>query len=154
METNMGLLQEIHKRIKAKEAEINDLEQNIQSLKMRREAAKAYIAGLQDILPRVQRDEGTSSSSAGNGKQMVFRSGSSAELVHQVLANEGAPLHVNRILEKLGKAGDKKAKLALVGTLSRYAREGIAFKKTGPNTFSLVASAAHQADELPKEFGT
>jgi hypothetical protein len=151
----MGLLQDILKRIRAKESEVTEIEQEIQSLHMKKEAARAYIAGLQDILPRVQRDE--ASSSGSDGRNVEFRKGSTPEIVRVILEKHAAPMHADQILERMGKSGDKKAKLALVGTLSRYAREGIGFKKTAPNTFALITldatGSAHASDEIPEGFG-
>lgn len=151
----MGLLQDIQKKIKAKEFEVSEIQGQIRSLELRLEAAKAYISGLQEILPRVQKGE--PSNGTGDGKAVEFRKGSAPEIAREILDKEGAPMHVNQILQKMGKFGDKKAKLALVGTLSRYARQGIVFKKTAPNTFSLIEIDATKTkrgeDDLPEDFG-
>jgi hypothetical protein len=158
----MGLLQDIQKKIRAKESEIADIEEEVRNLHVRKEAAKAYISGLQDILPRVQRDEG----GGGSVTSVDFRKGSQPEIVKALLQKAGTPLHVDVMLERMGKSGDKKAKLALVGTLARYARQGMAFKKTAPNTYALIgmdvqaqetsqeADASEEtSDELPAGFG-
>lgn len=161
----MGLLQDIQKKIRAKESEIVDIDEQIRSLSIRKEAAKAYIAGLQEILPRVQRDEIAGGSSA-DSKRVEFRKGSASEVVRAILEKAGIPLHVDVILEKMGKTGDKKAKLAVVGTLARYTREGIVFRRSAPNTYALIGTDAQTqetseqgnvveeaADELPEGFG-
>ena len=148
----MGLLQDIQKRIRAKEAEVIEIERKIRDLEIQREAAKAYIQGLQEILPRVQRDEGTN----GGGRQTDFRKGSAPELVQQLLRKTGKPLHINQILEELGRPVEKKARLALAGTLSRCTRERLVFRKVAPNTFGLIESETQgdqPGDELPEEFG-
>jgi len=161
----MGLLQDIQKKIRSKESEILEIEEQIRNLAVRKEAAKAYISGLQDILPRVQRDE-IAAGGTGDSKRIEFRKGSQPEVVRDMLEKAGTPLHVDVMLEKMGKAGDKKAKLALVGTLARYARQGLAFKKTAPNTYALIGrdgqsqetsqqtdTSQEPAEELPEGFG-
>lgn len=150
----MGLVQDIQKRIRAKETEVVEIENKIRNLEIQREAAKAYIQGLQDILPKVQRDEGTN----GGTRQAEFRKGSAPELVQQLLRKTAKPLHINQILEGLGRPVEKKTRLTLAGTLSRCAREHLVFRKVAPNTFGLIEleTAADQlpaGDELPEEFG-
>lgn len=159
----MALLQDIQKRIRAKEAEIVEIEEQISKLVILKEAARAYALGLQEILPRVQRDE--VANGAGDGKPVEFRKGSAPAIVREMLEKSGSPMHANQILEKMGKSGDKKAKLALVGTLARYARQGVGFKKTAPNTYALIGSdipavevtaeetAEETSDDLPESFG-
>lgn len=156
----MGLLQDIQRKIKAKESEIADIEEEIRSLVIKKAAAKAYISGLQDILPRVQRDEAPAETKAAE-----FRKGSAPGVVRDMLEKAGTPLHVDVILERMGKAGDKKAKLALVGTLARYARQKVGFKKAAPNTYTLIGEpqngtpqeqmpiAEETEEELPEGFG-
>lgn len=160
----MGLLQDIQRKIRAKESEIIDIEEEIRTLFVRKEAAKAYISGLQEILPRVQRDESSSGGSA-ESRRTEFRKGSAPEIVRDMLEKAGTPLHVDVMLDRMGKAGDKKAKLALVGTLARYTRQGIAFRKAAPNTYALIGNdpqaqvapqeseRTEEAEEVPKGFG-
>lgn len=149
----MGLLQDIQRKIKAKDAEVIELKEKMRAIELQIESAKSYILGLQEILPRVAREENVSP--ANNGATMEFRKGSAPDLVKGVLVQEGSALHVDEILVRLGKSGDKKAKLALVGTLSRYAREGMVFKKTAPNTFALISDAGGTGEQEPPEgFGS
>lgn len=150
----MSLLQDIQKRIRAKEAEVNEISNKIKDLEMQREAAKAYIQGLQDILPKVQRGEGAN----GSGRQTDFRKGSAPELVQQLLRKTGKPLHINEILEGLGRPVEKKTRLALAGTLARCARDRLVFRKVAPNTFGLIEAETEEdqppaGDDLPEEFG-
>lgn len=143
----MGLVQDIQRKIKSKEAEILEIDEEIRALELKRSGSKAYIQGLQDILPKAQKDEGTN----GEPKTGGFRSGSAPELVKLLLKKTGKPLHINQILEGIGKPVEKQQRLSLVSTLSRYAREGNVFKKTAPNTFSLIEFDS--TDELPAGFG-
>lgn len=150
----MSLLQDIQKRIRAKETEVNEISNKIKDLEMQREAAKAYVQGLQDILPKVQRGEGAN----GGGRQTDFRKGSAPELVQQLLRKTGKPLHINQILEGLGRPVEKKTRLALAGTLARCARDRLVFRKVAPNTFGLIESETEvdqppSGDDLPEEFG-
>lgn len=150
----MGLLQDIQKRIRAKEAEVVEITNKLRDLEIQRESAKAYIQGLQEILPKVQREEGTN----GGGKQTDFRKGSAPELAQQLLRKTGKPLHINQILEGLGRPVEKKTRLALAGTLARCARERLVFRKVAPNTFGLIESETERdlppaGDGLPEEFG-
>ena len=151
----MGLLQDIQRRIRAKETEVIEIEEEIRLLSARKDAAKAYMLGLQDILPRVQKEEGANG--IASNKPVGFRKGGAAEVAQDILNTSGSAMHLDQILEKMGKSGDKKAKLALASTLSRYARQGVGFKKTAPNTFALIDSETRKiettTDELPEDFG-
>lgn len=153
----MGLLQDIQKRIRTKEAEIVDISAEIRELEKRLEGARQYILGLQEILPKIQKDENGISSDMADGKTECFRTGSAPELVQQLLKRTGKPLYINDILSGLGRSPDKKARLSLVGTLGRLSRQGIVFKKTAPNTFGLIDLVVIDNDksqqELPAEFG-
>lgn len=148
----MGLTQEIQKRIDKKEEEIAELEGQIRLLERQRDAARAYIQGLKDILPKAQRDEEPTGI-----REMELRPGSAPYFVREFLRKHGKAFHINEILEGIGKPNDKSNRLSLAGTLGRYDRLKTIFKRVGPNTFALIESESDQLpkteDLLPNDFG-
>lgn len=144
----MGLAQEIQKRIRNKEAEIARLESERRELEVQIESAKSYIQGLRDILPRAERED--SGPSLGD-----FRPGSMPAQVKIILEEAGKPLHINDIVEKLGRENTKQNRLSVAGTLARCVREGMTFTRPAPNTFGLIGETQESdgGEELPPGFG-
>ena len=151
---DMPLSHEILKRIKAKEAEIERLEDRLTEIRVDIKAAMAYIQGLRDILPKVAREE----ASAGDDDpvQTDMRPGSAPDRVRALLMERGTPLHITAILSALGREHTKANRVSLAGTLARFVRDQRVFSRTAPNTFGLIGmteAEAQETEELPDGFG-
>jgi len=114
-------------------------EQNIVSL--RAEATKiehaitlkeSYIQGLTDSLKYLPKAD------TGADTQVKLREGSDIAMARNVLLKAGKALHVTEILKLMGKEVSKNHKTSASGYLSAYARKGLFFKKTAPNTFCAM----------------
>lgn len=153
----MALTQEIQRRIKAKEAEVSRLEDDIQELRMRISAAQAYVQGLKDILPKVAKEEGVTGE---EDKTVELRPGSAPDMVRALLEQKGAPMHITAILAALGREPTKSNRLSLSGTLARLVRENMVFTRPAPNTFGLMSMQSKVNKDLlipeelvPEDFG-
>lgn len=66
------------------------------------------------------------------------RPGSQVDLVEDVLTREGAPLHVNDILEKIREVhGQSLDRDSLVSALTKRVQKGERFIRAAKNTFGL-----------------
>ena len=68
----------------------------------------------------------------------TLREGTELAKTRDILKKHAKPLHVDMILEKLGKENNKATKTSLVGSLNRYANANQIFYKEAPNTFTLL----------------
>lgn len=152
----MGLTQDIERLIQEKESEISKLKHGMTEINIKIEAAKAYIQGLRDILPRAQK-EGERAKRARVAPPSELRSGSAPALVKELLESRGAPLHIGQIVESIGKENTKENRVSLGSTLARYVRDGVIFTRPAPNTFGLkemtVETAHTNGEDLPEDFG-
>ena len=128
----------IEEKIKRKEAEVQELE-----LKMRE--AKAYVQALQDTLKMLPREI------RGGDIGDTLRSGSNIHKTYELLKKAGKPLHINKILEGIGKPTLKKDKTSLAGSLGWYVRRREIFYRPSPNTFGLLEM--EESQEPPDDFG-
>jgi hypothetical protein len=148
MESLMADRRRIEERIRRKEAEIQSLEAQIKD-------AKVYIQALQDVLRMFPRQVGSQMEPAS-----VLRPSSLVAQARNILLREGAPLHVDEILRRLGKPLDRPNKTALSGSLAAYVRKGQIFTRAAPNTFGLTEFQIDEpsdeipGDELPPDFGS
>lgn len=140
---------QIEKRIENKQQEIIALDQTIRR-------NRAFIAGLQEALKLLPRDDGDRS------PNQLLRAGSVMAKVREFLKNRGEPLYINDILKGIGKEVNKKNRISVGGSLGNYARRGEIFSRTAPNTYGLIsfASATEEAEattsteeEPPEDFG-
>lgn len=150
----MGLSQEIQRRIRNKETEIVAIERQVLDLRVKLESAKAYIQGLQDILPKAEREDG-----AANGKPMELRPGTLLAQAREALLAAGKPLHIGDLLLAMNKENTQQTRLSLGGSLARAVRENSVFTRPGPNIFGLMempeaqSVAVEEEEELPEGFG-
>ena len=141
----MGLRENFQKLIQRKQAEIRELEVRIRE-------AQSYLQALQDsskLLPKDVETIGVPSS------EFSLRPGTSLAKIRDIIKETGSPMHINEILERLGKTVDNQNRVSLVGTLGSYSRKGRVFSRTAPNTFGLLELGHSEAvgDELPEMFG-
>ena len=140
----MGAERELEKRIKRKQQEIIDLERQLYE-------ARAYHEAMEESLKLM------SKYANANGDDGL-RPGSMVDKARNIIRQAGEPLHVDRILEGMGKEKTKKNKLSLAGSLASYVRKGLIFARPAPNTFGLkelgeVDKSDLPPDEPPNGFG-
>jgi hypothetical protein len=134
----MNAQREIEKRLRQKEDEVRELEQKLNQ-------ARAYVEAMRDSLKLI------SKSSEGNGD--TIRPGSMIDQARQFLRKTGQPVHVEKILQGMGRENTKANKVSLSGSLGHYARQGIIFTRPAPNTFGLKEFDDQAVDDLPENFG-
>src|SRR5689334_804747 len=97
------------------------------------EANEFALQELQTVLKSLPEEEGEAAP-----PEIVLRRGSDASKARDALREVRKPLHVDRLLEVLGKHVNKKTRASLGGQLAFYARKNQIFEKTGPNEFGLL----------------
>ncbi|MGF1627542.1 MAG: hypothetical protein ACFCVH_21900 [Alphaproteobacteria bacterium] len=136
----------IEERIRKKQAEI-------QSLERRLEAAKVYVQALNDVLKVFE-----SAPAEDAAAESVLRKGSAVARARDVILREGAPVHIDILLNRLGRKVTRESKASLTGSLAAYVRRGEIFTRPAPNTFGLIElkhfeTTASEEDTLPEGFG-
>jgi len=135
----------IKDRLQKKEQEIHGLEEKIR-------AARVYIQALRDVLKLL--DDEPSDSAV----QTVLKAGSAVAKAREVIRGEGRPVHINELLEALGKEVTREGRASLTSSLAAYVRRGEIFTRPAPNTFGLIelghnALLEEVAAEPPPGFG-
>ena len=130
----------IEDRLLKKEQEIQELEEKIRD-------ARVYMGALQDVLKLLPKE----------AEIVTLRPGSSMAKAREVILQAGKPVHINTILEALGKDTTREARASLTSSLASYVRRGEIFTRSAPNTYGL-AELGHAQDELssiepPSGFG-
>jgi hypothetical protein len=130
----MNLRKDFEKLIEKKRAEIGEAQRAMI-------AAEAYIQALTDALKKLPKEDQAAP---------TVRPGSEVEKVRDAILAVGQPMHLNAIIEALGRSDDPDAKTKIAGLLGWYTSKGRVFTKTAPNTYGLVELAP---PILPDEFG-
>lgn len=132
----------IEDRLRKKEQEIQQLEEQIKD-------ARVYMQALQDVLKLIPKD------SYDDTGITVLRPGSAMEQARDLIKQKGRPLHVEEILKMQGKPVTRETKAALSGSIAAYVRRGEIFTRPAPNTFGLVdgPSTLPVEPEPPADFG-
>jgi hypothetical protein len=102
------------------ERELIFLKDKIRLLTEQKAVADRYIAGLRMRL-----------------KVNETRPGTLIDQIRDLLLKSQRPMHIDVIMASLGME-EKQKKLALIGTLSSYARRRRIFSRPAPNTFFLI----------------
>lgn len=136
----MGIREKIEDKIKKKEQEIMEYEKKISE-------AKSYIEALRDTIKLFPKSESSESPEA------KIRPGSAIAKTLALLKKIGKPIHINEILEGIGKTTSKKDRVTLSGSLGWYVRRKEVFVRTAPNTFGLVGIGSEMSDQPPDDFG-
>ncbi len=99
--------------------------------KLQEELLKAQIGVIRNYLRSAEPDEHTRKSSQGKGLSHIG-------IITDVLSVAGSPLHVSEIIrlvyEQHGITLDRES---VVSALTKKVKKGVAFIRTGPNTFGL-----------------
>ncbi len=145
----MGARENLQKLADKKRDEIADLQTQI-------ERANVYLQAIQDSIKVLPRE--SHAAAAVDEPAAVLRSGTMLAKAREAIIQNGAPLHVNRLLASAGVENTKNARVSLVGSLGTYVRKGIIFTRPGPNIFGLVGMENQTTEgaevSLPDTFGT
>ncbi|WP_394888011.1 hypothetical protein ACG873_23310 [Mesorhizobium sp. AaZ16] len=127
-------------------------EQEVASLEEKTKVARVYIQALRDILKMLASDADDNTDA-----ESVLRPGSAVAEARQVILNKGAPVHINDILQALGREATREAKASLTSSLAAYVRRGEIFTRPAPNTFGLAElgheTTEEEVAEPPPDFG-
>ena len=142
----MDIRREFEKRIERKKQEVFDLERNIAE-------AKAYMQALLDALKLLPKDK----DAPAEEPSANLRPNSDLALTAELLKGMGRPLHIDEILQGIGKPVTKENKASLGTSLGSYARRNMIFTRPMPNTFGLISQvetpSEPDGEEPPSGFG-
>lgn len=135
----------IHEKLKKKEQEIQMLEEKLRS-------ARIYVQALQDVLKLVHPD------SPPDTGESAMKSGSAVAKAREIILQRGKPIHINDLIEAMGKQVTRESRASLTSSIAAYVRRGDIFTRPAPNTFGLVelghtASSDQAAPQPPQGFG-
>lgn len=135
----------IEERLRKKEQEVRSYEDKIRE-------AKIYAQALRDILKMMERaDEVEVSPDA------TLKPGSMIAQAREAIVRRGAPIHIDDLLDALGKEVTRESKASLAGSIAAYVRRNEIFTRPAPSTFGLVElgheTVPTEEDEPPASFG-
>lgn len=135
----------IEDRLRKKEQEVRSYEEKIRE-------AKIYVQALRDILKMMDRAVEVEVS-----PDTTLKPGSMIAQAREAIIRKGAPIHVDDLLEALGKEVSRESKASLAGSIAAYVRRNEIFTRPAPSTFGLVElgheTVEDDADEPPPAFG-
>ncbi len=108
---------------------------------------KAFLQGLQEAF-KIYPKDGMSDTPT----ETILRHGSDMAKARNFLNNHGKAAHVSEIVTGIGKENTKENRVSIAGSLASYARRNDIFKKTAPNTFTLVNFNNEPADNVTSNF--
>lgn len=112
-------------RIRKKEAEIQSLEDKLRS-------ARVYLQALRDVLKMLEAVDDSAPT------ESILRPGSLVAQARDLLLEAGHPVHVNELLDLLGKEPTREARASLTSSIAAYVRREEIFTRPAPNTFGLI----------------
>ncbi|MBI5128580.1 MAG: hypothetical protein HZA66_04000 [Rhodopseudomonas palustris] len=129
-------------------------EQEIQSLEERLRSAKVYVQALQDVLKATEK-----SPPSHTVTEATLKPGSAVARVRDQILAAKIPIHINMLIEGLGRDVTKASRASLVSSLAAYVRKGEIFTRPAPNTFGLLElghteeNTMSSAPQPPEGFG-
>lgn len=136
------------------EAQLSKKEAEILLLEEKLKIAKVYVRALQDVLKELQKDASGSEGEA----EVSLRKGSSMAHARDVILARGTPIHIDDLLEALGKEITRETKASLTGSLAAYVRKSEIFTRPAPSTFGLIElgqfEIESESEEPPSSFGS
>jgi hypothetical protein len=129
----MSFRDDLLRRITKKKAEIADLRREME---MKIAGEERYLQAMLDTYKLLPREGAAEPFSGGGG--VTLRQGSMTGKAYEVLKAAGKPLHVNKLLEGMGKKPNRKNASGLASSVRAYANKGEIFTKPFPNTYGLV----------------
>jgi hypothetical protein len=112
-------------RLRKKESEVLALEEKLKT-------ARIYVQALLDLVKAIEKDD------FGANPESNLRPGSAVTQARDAVLAAGVPLHINELMESLGKDVSREARASLTSSLSSYVRRGELFTRPAPNTFGLI----------------
>jgi hypothetical protein len=141
----MSEREKIEERLRKKEQEISGLEEKVR-------AARIYVQALRDILKMLDAEDNE------GDPTLQLREGSMVAQAREVILSKGEPVHIDDLLDTLGKDVTRDTRASLTGSLSAYVRKNQIFTRPAPSTFGLIELAGNSVDaesaEPPSNFGT
>lgn len=136
----MNEKQKIEDRVRKKRTEIVQIEEKLK-------AAKVYISALTDVLKMLEGD-GDPPETADS----KLRPGSAMAQARDIILARGEPVHLDELLEAMGKEATREGKASLAGSIAAYVRRDEIFTRPAPNTFGLI-ELGHESiiDDEPAE---
>jgi hypothetical protein len=122
----MDMRQRIEEKIRKKESEVQEFENQIRD-------AKIYIEALKETIKMLPRD-----TVEVRRPEAKLRQGSRIARVYALLVKMQKPMHVSALLEGIGEENTKENRVGLSGSLGFYTRDNQIFTRPSPNTFGLV----------------
>lgn len=144
------ILHKIHEKIKKKEVEVQQLEDQFRELETKIREARAYIQALEDLKKSLPAE--------GAGEvaiEKVIRPGTELDKVREILRKTGKPMHISQLLQALGKPLARNSRASLTGSIGAHVRKNQIFTRPAPNTFGLInwgIEEDHDDDEVPEDF--
>ena len=135
------------------QVKIRKKEHEIQALEEKLKTARVYLQALQDISKAFSKDQIPITES-------VLREGSSVAQARELILRMGNPIHINDILDGLGRGLTRESRASLTSSIAAYVRRGEIFTRSAPNTFGLLelghetSSDSAPLSEPPDEFGS
>jgi hypothetical protein len=117
--------QKIEERLQKKRAEVSALEDKLKS-------AKIYVTALSDVLKMLGGEHEAIES------ETKLRPGSAVAQARDIILERGEPVHLDEILNAMGKEATRDSKASLAGSIAAYVRRDEIFTRPAPNTFGLV----------------
>lgn len=129
----------IEERLRKKEQEIKSFEEKIAT-------SRIYIQALRDILKMMDKAE-----EAETSPETTLKSGSMVAQARAIIVEKGIPVHLDDLLEGMGKGVTRESRASLAGSLAAYVRRHEIFTRPAPNTFGLVELGHETVEESPAE---
>ncbi len=127
----------------------------IQALEEKVKSARVYVRALEDILKEL--DKSATATPGSVESDVSMRRGSSVDQARAVILERGAPIHIDDLLEALGREVTRETKASLTGSLAAYVRREEVFTRPAPSTFGLIElghfEIADEPNEPPGAFG-
>ena len=142
----MSLERKVSTQIKKKQAEIQRLEAEIAEIESSLLEARAYLQALEDLMKHVPKE-----GKVADADTAAVRPGGSVDQAIKLLEAYGSPMHVNDMLDGLGKDSNKKNRRALSAQLAAYVRQKRIFTRPAPNTYGLVDWAGKGTDRTDSD---
>ena len=127
----------IQDKIRKKEQEIQGFEEKLRT-------SRIYLQALQDVLKMLTKDQPAPSES-------ILKDGSAVAQARDFILRRGNPVHVNDLLEGMGRGLTRESRASLTSSIAAYVRKGEIFTRPAPNTFGLIELGHELVDEAASE---
>lgn len=115
----------------------------LQGIERKIQDAQVEVRAFEEALRLVRSEERKPDSDSRPDRSL--RPGTKIAKVRDLIREAGRPLHIDEIMDKLGEPSDINARVSIVGSLSKYVKNGQVFKRTATSTFGLKDSPDAEA---------